>query len=277
MERVVTKRDVREFWEDHFLYSFETGDVSPEKMDREFFLLLDSIKSSDVEVFSSHFWEFEKAKGKKVLDVGCGNGWLVRNFAKNGADVTGVDLTRKGAFLTRRSLGVFGYQGRAFVADAEALPFKAGSFDVVSCSGVLHHTVSPEAGIDEIYRVLKPRGVAYVSLYYKNLLLRRLVFPLTMLVFNLLRVNPPGREEMKGSRSVEDFVRRYDGDRNPKGIAYDRTECARFFQRFRIMRRELHYFPSRFIHNGLLKRFHRLLDRHLGTMVFVKLEKPEDA
>jgi ubiquinone/menaquinone biosynthesis C-methylase UbiE len=54
------------------------------------------------------------------------------------------------------------------VADAEALPFADTSFDLVYSWGVLHHTPNTKRALDEIRRVLKPRGEARVMLYSRR-------------------------------------------------------------------------------------------------------------
>jgi ubiquinone/menaquinone biosynthesis C-methylase UbiE len=56
----------------------------------------------------------------------------------------------------------------AMQGDAEDLSFEDGAFDIVYSNGVLHHTVSTEKAMDEVFRVLKPGGLAVIMLYCKS-------------------------------------------------------------------------------------------------------------
>jgi SAM-dependent methyltransferase len=92
-------------------------------------------------------------KGRKVLDVGCGDGELTQKLAERGAEVIGVDANPDMiAAAQRRHAGT--YQ----VADAAALPFKDNSFDVVTAVTVLCVCDNPKMLVGEMARVLKPGG-----------------------------------------------------------------------------------------------------------------------
>src|SRR3954447_15995354 len=81
--------DVETFWNQHPLCAFE----SPHPVgSRQFFEWHDMVRQADEGRFAWHLYEFDRHRAEKVLDVGCGIGWLVWNFARHGADVTGVDL-----------------------------------------------------------------------------------------------------------------------------------------------------------------------------------------
>ena len=58
------------------------------------------------------FAEFEKWRGKKVLEIGCGIGTDTINFARHGAQVTSVDLSEKSLAVARKRTEVFGLQDR---------------------------------------------------------------------------------------------------------------------------------------------------------------------
>src|ERR1044072_9518975 len=83
---------------------------------------------------------FDKAKGLRVLEIGCGLGTDGARFARAGAVYTGVDLTEAALSLARRRYEVENLPGRFSVADAESLQFEDESFDLVYSHGVLHHT-----------------------------------------------------------------------------------------------------------------------------------------
>src|SRR5579872_3254813 len=76
-----------------------------------------------VESHIPRFAEFEKWAGKKVLEIGCGIGTDTINFARQGAQVTAVDLTEKSLELARQRAKVFGLENRIrfYQANAEEL------------------------------------------------------------------------------------------------------------------------------------------------------------
>ncbi|WP_409330576.1 class I SAM-dependent methyltransferase [Trujillonella humicola] len=96
--------------------------------------------------------------GDRVLDVAAGSGNVAVPAALTGADVTASDLTPELLEAGRRSAERQGAQLRWEEADAEALPYADGSFDVVvSCVGVMfapHH----QQTADELVRVCRPGG-----------------------------------------------------------------------------------------------------------------------
>ena len=108
------------------------------------------------------------AAGTRVLDVGCGQGIDVAQFARHGADAYGVDLTPRHVELARRHLEVSGLRADVRVGDAERLPFDDGFFDRVTSNGVLHHTPDMPSALREIRRVLRPDGGANVLVYNRN-------------------------------------------------------------------------------------------------------------
>jgi ubiquinone/menaquinone biosynthesis C-methylase UbiE len=114
------------------------------------------------------FADFESATGKRVLEIGVGMGADFMRWVHAGAQATGVDLTERAVALTRRRLSEAGLTADVRVADAEALPFESGSFDIVYSWGVLHHTPDPQKAIAEAQRVLAPGGELKLMLYHRH-------------------------------------------------------------------------------------------------------------
>ena len=111
---------------------------------------------------------YEEAAGLEVLDVGCGQGIDLCEFALAGAHVTGLDLTPRHIELAREHAAQAEVEVTALEGDAEQMPFAEESFDRVISNGVLHHTPDIEKALCEIRRVLRPGGKFTVILYNRN-------------------------------------------------------------------------------------------------------------
>lgn len=118
------------------------------------------------------FAQFERWKGKRVLEVGCGIGTDTINFARAGASVTAVDLSSESLKLAQQRAKIFGLEQkiRFYQANAEALtahvPVEA--YDLVYSFGVIHHTPEPANAVAEIKRYLEPSSELRLMLYAKN-------------------------------------------------------------------------------------------------------------
>jgi SAM-dependent methyltransferase len=122
---------------------------------------------TEEERYSTYPWlydvaEFRKHQGDKVLEIGCGTGTDLLQFAKHRALATGIDLTTKHVELARRRVGDLAV---VHEADARHLPFENGSFDYIYSHGVLHHCDEPEEVVREMFRVLRPGGRINIHVY----------------------------------------------------------------------------------------------------------------
>ncbi|MGH7086937.1 MAG: class I SAM-dependent methyltransferase [Acetobacteraceae bacterium] len=116
------------------------------------------------------FAEFPRWRGRRMLEIGCGIGTDAVNFARAGADYTGIELSRVSLGLARRRFEVFGLSGRLVEGDAEKLSslVEPASFDLVYSFGVIHHTPNPPAVLAEARRVIRPDGEFRLMLYAKD-------------------------------------------------------------------------------------------------------------
>lgn len=100
----------------------------------------------------------DEVEGKKVLDAGCGEGYLSRKLAKSGASVTGVDYSENMLQLamerTPQELGIAFRHGNC--EDLSFLPDK--SFDLIISNMVIQDLANYEMAIGEMYRLLVDEG-----------------------------------------------------------------------------------------------------------------------
>ena len=106
--------------------------------------------------------EFKRHSGENVLEIGCGTGCDLLQFAKHGAHAVGIDITPEHLRLARVRVGSLAAIGQA---EATSLPFADGSFDYVYSHGVLHHIDRPQLVVDEIFRILRPGGSFNIHVY----------------------------------------------------------------------------------------------------------------
>ncbi|WP_119166684.1 class I SAM-dependent methyltransferase [Algihabitans albus] len=262
---------VRAYWESRPLGSLE---VAAEPGTPAFFEYFNRIREQDEGLFARSIYEFDRHAGQRVLDIGCGNGWLVENFARGAARTTGIDLTRAAVKLTRSRLQLSELSATLLVGNAERLPFDDESFDFVTSSGVLHHTPNTEQAMAEAVRVIRRGSGGMIALYYRHFLLKPSIWPITRFFVRLLFAAVPGRNDFGKVASPEDLVRLYDGNENPIGRAYDRRAFLNMLPGCRVDRVELHFFPTRFLFRSPPPMWvRRLLDRWLGLLIYVRFTK----
>ncbi|MCD4702604.1 MAG: class I SAM-dependent methyltransferase [Candidatus Aegiribacteria sp.] len=101
------------------------------------------------------------SKGARMLDLGCGTGRFSLPMTTSlGFNVTGVDSSAE--MLAKAKQKDSNCKVNWVLADAGALTFPGGSFDVVFLSHLLHHVDSPFAVLKECNRVLAPSGVVLI-------------------------------------------------------------------------------------------------------------------
>jgi methionine biosynthesis protein MetW len=102
-------------------------------------------------------------RGARTLDVGCAGGYLaVALRDERGADVVGLEADAA-AVSTARSRGVEVLEGSAEDPGVHARLAERGPFDAIVCGDVLEHLVAPEEALRALARLLRPGGVAVVS------------------------------------------------------------------------------------------------------------------
>jgi ubiquinone/menaquinone biosynthesis C-methylase UbiE len=115
------------------------------------------------------FADFERWRGKKVLEIGCGIGTDIINFARSEAEITAVDISEKSLEIARKRAEVFGLQDRIkfFLGSAEKLcefmPYE--QYDLIYSLGVIHHTPHPELALDQIRHYVHENSVLKLLVY----------------------------------------------------------------------------------------------------------------
>ncbi len=163
-DRSALKRQVRNYWE-------------KEPCDTRYGRSADILRYHDeierkryqLEPFIMDFAGFAESGNKRVLEVGVGVGTDFWQWIKSGARAVGMDIPLASIEITRRHLHARGVRADRYgllVADAEKLPFREDSFNVVYSWGVLHHTPGTEAAFAEAFRVLAPGGTFKGMVYH---------------------------------------------------------------------------------------------------------------
>lgn len=111
-------------------------------------------------------WKFSS-----VLDVGCGTGGLLASLHHPGLELAGADLSPGMIEEAKKRLGK---AADLRVADSEALPWNAGSFDLVVTTDSFHHWPDPVKSLSEVRRVLKKNGHVVIADVWAPFPLRQL-------------------------------------------------------------------------------------------------------
>lgn len=161
-----TITEVKKFWDDR---PCNVRHSSKEVGTKEYFEEVER-KKFFVETHILDFTNFPEWKGKKVLEIGCGLATAGINFALNGAEYTGVELSESSLELAKKRFEVFGQKANFYVGNAEELSsfVPAETYDLIYSFGVIHHSPQPEKIIVEIKKYMNENSVLKIMLYAKD-------------------------------------------------------------------------------------------------------------
>ena len=161
-----TIEEVKKFWDDR---PCNVRHSSKEVGTKEYFDEVET-KKFFVEPHILEFTNFPEWEGKKVLEIGCGLATAGINFASNGADYTGVELSEESLTLARKRFEVFGQEGNFYSGNAEELSsfVPVETYDLIYSFGVIHHSPQPEKIISEIKKYMNENSVLKIMLYAKD-------------------------------------------------------------------------------------------------------------
>lgn len=258
----VSIEEIRAFWDAHPL----CAKMIPHPLGaREYFeyfnRLREEIESKD---FSYRLHEYRNFTRKKVLEVGCGNGYVLSKYAQEGAETYGIDISPTAVELCCKRFDFMDLRGDFRVANAEEMPFDDDSFDCVCSMGVLHHVADTQRAVAEIFRVLKPGGRLIVMFYHRDSIMYLFNFP----ILSWLTGKP-----------LQQLVKEVDGIGNPKGWVYSKSELRHLLGRFEDLEMFAGYLigsmvlprGGRFIPSALLRPF----AKWCGWNLYAKGRKPD--
>lgn len=239
MEQKSIKRRTIEHWTSVPIGSQTTGfQSSADTFSAEYFEDHERFRYEVYSPWLRSVARFDQYGGKRMLEVGCGMGTDLLQYARGGAYVTGIDLTLRHLELAAQRFRFFHQQGVFINADAENLPFPDATFDFAFTNGVLHHTPDTQGAINEIHRVLKPGGEALILLYHRNSFTYYLQILFKSgtkrMLGRLLRGHNPFSLSAASILSAST-----DGETNPLTKVYSRAEGLAFMHSFRNVSAEI--------------------------------------
>lgn len=163
---MTTIEDVKKFWDQrpcnihHSNKEIGTVEYFNEVSEKKFF----------VEPHIINFTDFASWKNKKVIEVGCGIGTAGVEFAKAGADYTGIELSEESLTLAKKRFNIFSKTAKFYSGNAEELStfVPIETYDLVYSFGVIHHSPNPERIISEIKKYMNENSILKIMLYAEN-------------------------------------------------------------------------------------------------------------
>lgn len=258
---LISKKEIQEYWTKNVPgLDLVRKKYTPEQ--REFYAEADAYRYKYDGYIIPLIDSFAE-KGTRVLEVGCGMGADSRYISRRGSDVVSLDLSFENVHFSLKGMQVLSLKGKGVNADAENLPFKDNTFDVVYSFGVLHHTPDTQKAIDEVRRVLKPNGKCVIMLYHKG-----------YAYYALLLMH--GYKRLFGIYNNDKLMSRY--DLTPLSRLYSKNEIRKMFKQFRNLNISVVAYGGTQAH-PLLKYIHwflqksRFLMNKFGSFLIIKGEK----
>ena len=106
-------------------------------------------------------------KNKTILDLGCSTGICTYDIGKNSKKTIGMDISLWAIEKAQYKMKKQGKNIKFLTGDAEKLPFKENAFDITVNTALFQYFKNPEKIINEMERVLKPKGYTLVEVPYK--------------------------------------------------------------------------------------------------------------
>jgi SAM-dependent methyltransferase len=252
------EQTVQRFWQDHACGDAQVGGLHERFRDdyEKFFTDYDHFRYQNERHLPACL-EALDVKGKRVLEIGLGEGADAERLIRHGASWSGIDLTTESVerVRTRLTLRDLPYE-ELRQGSVLNMPFADDTFDMVFSHGVLHHVPDIRQAQNEIHRVLRPGGELVVMMYARwslnylvsIALIRRAAllaaYPLAkagifksgqgMLAAHVGNARKTG---LTRYLRLEEFLHHNtDGPDNPYALVYDRKRLEKDFPSFRVTR-----------------------------------------
>ena len=287
---MMDEQTVQQFWQDHACGDAQVGGLHERFRDdyERFFSDYDRFRYQNESHLPACLDELN-VSGKRVLEIGLGEGADSEQLIRRGARWSGIDLTAESVSRVRTRLTLRGLPYETLQQGSVLqLPLADDTFDMVFSHGVLHHVPDIRQAQSEIHRVLRPDGELVIMLYARwslNYLvsigvIRRAAllaaYPLTRA--GVLKTDPAdgmlaahldnaARMGLLQYLRLPEFTHHNtDGPANPYALVYDRARVRRDFPSFDLARSY-----KRFMHGPPLP-VHKLPgERVLGWHLWVHL------
>jgi len=255
---VIDEQAIQRFWQEHACGDAQIGGLHKrfEGDYEKFFMQYDDFRYRNEPHLAACLDALDVA-GKRVLEIGLGEGSDSERLIRNGGSWSGIDLTAESVerVRTRLMLRNLPYDELRQGTVLE-LPFQDGSFDIVFSHGVLHHVPDIQRAQNEIRRVLRRDGELVIMVYARWSLNYLVAIALIRRVA-LLAAFPLARAGIFKSREgmlsahlenassvglfrylrLDEFVHHNtDGPANPYALVYDRRRLQQDFPSFRVIR-----------------------------------------
>jgi SAM-dependent methyltransferase len=247
-DQTLLKNSIHDFWNEKSCGEvYATGATFKEQLEHQ------AAERYRLEPQLLGFAGFAGGAGKDVLEIGVGMGADHLEWARaSPRSLVGIDVTERAIEFTAHRLELYGLSSNLRVADAENLPFAANSFDIVYSYGVLHVPPDTPKAVREVFRVLRPGGVAKVLIYHTWSMVGYMLW----LRYGLLAFRP-----FRGLRDI--YAQHLE---SPGTKAYTIGEARELFGQFRSVDIQIELGPGDLLegevgqrHRGLLLRTAKVL------------------
>jgi len=140
---------------------WDDGHVAPDEVYPDLVFVVQRMNTVTTE-------QLKAGNGESILDVGCGRAVDVTRLAQEGGRCIGLEPSRKMLDHAKEHIARSKAEVALVQGMVDYLPFKTSSLDRVICKGALDHFPYPDRAIEEMGRVLKPRGKAMVAIGNSN-------------------------------------------------------------------------------------------------------------
>lgn len=221
-----------------------------------------------------------------TLEVGSGSGRLSCFLASKDYQTTCLDYSRNALRVASNNYRLMENEGNFILADAESLPFKNGSFDVVLSTGLLEHFPDPQVVVSEMARILKTDGYFISDIVPRKLFsLYRSLYRIIHIIKIITSINfykKAGQQEAiyEGSPSKRDIKNwlEYAGLQNINIFAAGVVPPPLVIPRFIPFRKHIIFVYHALVYR--FKRFFKLFDNTIiaeffGLYYFAHARKPD--